>query len=365
MKVYWLFNHPAPYKINFFNTLGKGVDLHVDFERPSESDRNPSFYSEKAQNFKGAILPSLRLGRVNNFSHQPLTHIKQGLYDVIVINGWATLTEMNVIRFLKKHEIPYIFAINGGIPHPEESAWKRKLKHRYLPGAALYLAPDEHSAAYLTYYGVDATKIRFYPYASVFANQVRAKPLTPEERKALREEALIPGEQVFVSVGSFIPRKNDRELLDLWAHVSPEKTLLLIGDGPEREAYEKRLAKEGLKNVRILPFKNHDQILRYFRLADASLFLTKEDIYGHVVNESLSQGTPVIASRKSNAALNLIVDGVNGRLVDLQDEAMILKALDETITPEMSAAALSVARGNTIETMAQAHEAVFKEFIAL
>jgi hypothetical protein len=39
MKVLWLFNHPAPYKIDFFNELGKNVELTAIFERTAEGDR--------------------------------------------------------------------------------------------------------------------------------------------------------------------------------------------------------------------------------------------------------------------------------------------------------------------------------------
>jgi glycosyltransferase involved in cell wall biosynthesis len=108
-------------------------------------------------------------------------------------------------------------------------------------------------------------------------------------------------------------------------------------------------------------FKPHNEILRYFRMADASIFLTKEDIYGHVVNECLSQGTPVIASENANSARHLINEGVNGYLVSLLDESSIIDAINKPLTPNMGVAAIKTAQENTIERMSEAHLAIFEE----
>lgn len=134
MKVFWLFNHPAPYKVDFFNLLGKSCELTVCFERHSEGDRNPSFYAEKAKNFKMLLPHSLPLGDFNNYTDLPIKEIKKNHYDVIVINGWSTLTEMRCISYLKKHNIPYVFAINGGVIRENEHSYKKSLKQKFLPG---------------------------------------------------------------------------------------------------------------------------------------------------------------------------------------------------------------------------------------
>jgi glycosyltransferase involved in cell wall biosynthesis len=49
------------------------------------------------------------------------------------------------------------------------------------------------------------------------------------------------------------------------------------------------------------------------------VFLSKEDIYGHVINEALSQGLPVVSSSHVNAAAHLIKNGYDGFLIDLGD----------------------------------------------
>ena len=361
MKVLWLFNHPAPYKIAFFNALGQQVDLTVIFERTSEGDREAAFYYEKAKNFKEIVLCSLKLGDFNNDCPRILSYLKKNPADLIVVNGWSTLTEMRVIRYLKRNKIPYLFEINGGIAKEKEPRWKKHLKERYLAGALLYLSPDSHSSDYLSFYGVDASKIRLYPYSTIFASEILAKPLSREEKKARRIQEGIPGEELYLSVGGFIPRKNNLALLRHWKEVDPNKTLMLIGSGPEEANYRRYIEDNHLTNVRIKSFEPHQDILRYFAMADASIFLTKEDIYGHVVNECLSQGTPVIASINSNSARKLIQNDVDGYLVSLEKETDVRDALKKPLTAAMDEKAIEAARRETIETMVAAHLRVFEE----
>lgn len=363
MKVLWLFNHPAPYKIDFFNELGKSVQLTVIFERTSEGDRNKEFYYEKAKNFKEIILSSWRLGDYNNYAPKLLSVLKDNPFDLIVVNGWSTLTEMKCIRYLKRHKIPYIFAINGGIARDNEAGWKRHLKQKYLSGAKLYLSPDPYSSTYLTHYGVEASKIRLYPYSTVFDSEVLKAPLSPNEKKSLRAKEGIEGEEFYLSVGQFIPRKNDDQLLKIWTAMPKSKTLYLVGSGPCQSDYLRLIKESNLSNVHLCPFKSHAEILHLFSLADASIFLTKEDIYGHVVNECLSQGTPVISSGNANSARNLIRDGYNGYLVSLEDEDKIKALLSSPLDPSLSLHALETSKTNTIEAMTSAHLMIFEEFL--
>jgi glycosyltransferase involved in cell wall biosynthesis len=363
MKVLWVFSHPAPYKIDFFNELGKFLDLTVLFERKTESDRPFSFYYSKAENFKCKFIHSLKIGSSNNYSEDVKNEIKKNKYDIIVINGWSTFSEMKALRYLHSHKMPYVFAINGGIAKINESKFRRKLKNEYIGGAALYLAPDNHSAQYLAFYGADVSKIKYFSYSTIYSNEIPGGCPTAEERFSLKEREGLPNKETFISVGSFVPRKNEMMLLNIWTKINPQKILLLIGEGSEEEKYRKFIKDNNLSNVIIKPFVQHRDILKFFRLAEASIFLTKEDIYGHVVNESLSQGTPVIASENSNSALKLIRNGVNGFVFSLDDAENITKTIDGGITNQMRQEALQTARDNTIEKMAKEHLEIFADFL--
>lgn len=354
VKIFWLFNHPAPYKVDLFNEIGKSAELDVLFERGTEAGRNGVFYSHKPEHFHAEIAHSIHLGGIDNFTLAYRKFLKCGDYDVIVLNGWRTLTEQSAISYCKRHHIPYVFAINGGIAKAGEAPWKAKRKTRFISGANAYLAPDARSAQYLIHYGADETKILLYPYSSVSEGDLVPHAFSQDEKEALRKDLGIQGKRVFISSGQFIERKNVAELLSYWPSMDKDDTLLLTGDGPQKAVLEQQAKDLGLTNVTFLPYLPHADLFRYFRAADAFITLSKEDIYGHVINEALSQGLPVIASKNMNAALHLIRDGFNGYVVTLGDKNGILGALNSSFEG-MGENALQTAKSNTIERSAQEH----------
>ena len=352
MKVFWLFNHPAPYKVDFFNELGKHVELDVYFERGSEKSRNKDFYSEQASSFSCHICSSIAWGEGNNYAPEALKALKKNHYDVIVINGWRNYTEQRAIAYCKRHKLPYVFWINGGIIKPNESKLSRRTKTHFIKGADLYFCPDANSASYLTHYGANPKSVVLYPYSTIFEREVLQAPLSQEDKQKLRKELRLKGKRIYLSAGQFIERKNYKQLIHLWAKMEPSDSLYILGEGPQQEEYEKLIGELGLKNVFLLPFKKHGETLRYMQAADCFVFLSKEDIYGHVINEALSQGLPVVSSKGVNAACHLIKNGENGYLIDLDKEDEIVAFLRGFPKKDMEFAALSTSRDNTIEKSA-------------
>ena len=52
MKVLFITNVPSPYRVDFFNEIGKYVDLTVLFERNNAKSRNDEWMSNNFKNFK-------------------------------------------------------------------------------------------------------------------------------------------------------------------------------------------------------------------------------------------------------------------------------------------------------------------------
>ena len=363
MKIFWLFNHPAPYKVDLFNELGKQTDFFAVFERSSEGDRNPIFYDREAVNFKTHFCKGIKLGVLNSYTSEPVKLLKQDNYDIVVLNGWRMIGERKAIRYCKKHHVPYVFAINGGIVPKKENPLIAKIKTKYISGASSYLCPDEKSKEYLIHYGADESKIHLFPYSTVHQDEMLLCPYSEKQRRTLQDHYRILANRLFVSVGQLIERKNYGQLIDIWKNMPKDDVLVILGDGPLAEELRGLVKKLGLYNVYLLGHVDHQTSLEMMRMADAFILLSKEDIYGHVINEAMSQGTPVIAPTTMNAACHLIQNGQNGFLVDLENEEGILEALRSEFTEAMGQAAIEVAKQNTIEESAKWHMEFFRHYL--
>jgi glycosyltransferase involved in cell wall biosynthesis len=354
-KVLFVFSHPAPYKVNLFNALAKSVDLTVIFERMHTSYSKLQYQNNPAFLFRYHFLKGFGIGKENHLSLGLIDHIKRHHYDVIIINGYSSWTEMLTIRYLIRHKIPYVLAVNGGVIR-HDFFLKRWLKKVLISHARYYLSPSPKVDGYLIHYGARKKDIFYYPYGTIFASDVIKKILTKKEKLTLRLRYQLPQGKLFVSVGQFIPRKNFLALLNLWRTMPSDHHLVIIGDGPLLHRYEDFIHRYYLNNVIIKPFLPKPALFDILKAADVFVLLSKEDIYGHVINEALSQGLPVVASDVIISAKTLIREGVHGYLVPLKDSQKQKQALLKALTLKTQTTCIDVAKESTIETMTEAYQ---------
>ena len=275
------------------------------------------------------------------------------------MNGYSHFAEMNAIKWLQKSKTPYVLYINGGTIK-KESNLKRKIKTRYISGAQAYFSPDEESNKYLVYYGAEEKKILNYPYSTIFEHEIVKEKLHKAE---LRKELGINFDKVFVSAGQLIERKNYLSLVKEWKKFPGNYGFFLIGDGKQRKEIEDLIKAENINNVVLTGFLGREEMFKYFRASDAFLFPSKEDIYGHVINEALSQGIPVISTDKVNSAVKLIKNNENGFLLNELKGKQFENAINEILKLETFDSCIKTAKENTIEKMANRHKEMINEVI--
>lgn len=355
MKILFVFNHPAPYKVRLLNELNKYFDLTVIFERNLNKDRQNSFYFEKEYKFKTIAINGIKIGNENFVSNGIKNHIKKNKYDLIIMNGYSTFAEMVAIKYLKKKKIPYCLYINGGIIKEKELSLKKYIKTKYISGANMYFSPDENSNKYLIYYGADINKIHNYTYSTIYQNEVLNKPLTQNETDTLKKRLNLDSlhKEIYISAGQLIKRKNYFNLVKNWTK-DEAKLLLIFGDGKQRKEIQNYINKNKLNNIKLMGFCGRNTLFEYYKIAGGFIFPSNEDIYGHVINESMSQGLPIISSININSSKKLIKDGYNGIFIKNIDHLSIDKALED-IKNIKKENCLKVAKENTIEQMIQDH----------
>ena len=351
MKVLIVFNHPAPYKIRLFNELAIFFDLEVIFERESASNRPAAFYNVKEFNFKYSILKHGAFGEENSNTGELIKILKNrhNEFDAIIMNGYRQVTEMRAIRYMKKHHIPFTLYINGGLIK-QDSALKKKIKSYFISAASQYISPCEQADQYLIHYGADSSKILHYINSTIYEKDVLSKPLTREEKNELRKKYNLPEGDLYISACQFIKRKNNTQLIDCFKDL--DSHLLLVGDGDQKEEYERIIEDNSQSNVIIFPFKERSELFELMKCCDGFITLSQEDIYGHTTNEAFAMGLPVLSSNKVVGSNHLIKDGENGFIVDLSENNDIIEKI-KLLKGLSSERALETAKKNTIELMVQ------------
>ena len=129
--------------------------------------------------------------------------------------------------------------------------------------------------------------------------------------------------------GAFIPRKGVDMLASAFREVSREFSnleLTFLGDGDERQRLETELAECGPR-VTFAGFQDWSRLPQFYHDADILCVPSRHDGWGLVVPEGLASGLPVIGTRQTGAARELIHEGKNGWLIDAGDPQQLAEAL--------------------------------------
>ena len=359
MRVLYTTNYPSPYRVDFFNELGKLCELTVTFEEKPEwqEDRESSWFHTDFKNFKAKYLkPTIKKGQHTLFSLELITEIKKQ-YDIIIIGMYSTGTAMLAIQYMITHKIPYLIETDGGIAK-DGKGFIEKIKTHLIRHARGYFSPSDSSDDYLMTYGAVKSNIYRYPFTSLKEEDFIKAPLSEIEKGELKNELGMNYKMVALGVGQFIPRKG-WDLLIRVAHFFPKVGFYIVG-GVAPEEYKTLRNAEKAYNVHFIEFKEKQELKKYYYAADFFVLPTREDIWGLVINEALSCALPVVTTTTCVAGIELIKNGKNGYLVTSESEQELKMAIENIVkslvrNDEMKMEALESIRGYTIENMADVH----------
>lgn len=118
----------------------------------------------------------------------------------------------------------------------------------------------------------------------------------PADRSALRAKLGLHG-TTLLSVGYLIARKG-HELVIKALKQLPEATLLIAGEGPERERLGVVARQAGVaERVQFLGRLGYLQLAEYYGAADVLVLASSREGWANVLLESMACGTPVVATR--------------------------------------------------------------------
>jgi glycosyltransferase involved in cell wall biosynthesis len=205
----------------------------------------------------------------------------------------------------------------------------RRSRTAALRRAALVTAPSAYLRGVALGWGLDPARVQVVP------NPAPSVPELPS-RAELRAQLGVDG-VVLAFAGRLTPQKRLELALHAVAEVSGV-TLVVLGDGAERERLERVAAELGLGGrARFLGPGSREDVLRLFAAADAAILTSAWENLPHTLLEALAVGTPVIATRVGGIP-EVVRDGENGLLVAPASPEALTKAVRRFVAePELRA----------------------------
>ncbi|GHB01987.1 glycosyltransferase family 4 protein [Modicisalibacter luteus] len=128
---------------------------------------------------------------------------------------------------------------------------------------------------------------------------------------------------VALHVGRLAQEKNLTllaETFEAMQRCQPDLLPVLVGDGPQRAALQKRLP-----NAIFTGFVDADSLARHYASADMFVFPSLSETYGNVVNEAMASALGIVAFDYA-AAAEMIENGRNGLVVPFGDDRAFIDA---------------------------------------
>lgn len=246
-----------------------------------------------------------------------------------------------------------------------ENVRHRRLRSLYRPLVDHYVSVSEHLACYLREtIGVPNERV------TQIYNGVDSHRFRPGEAGLPHGDFGDPRNVVIGTVGQLRPEKNQGMLVDAFARLVAQGheaagrlRLVVVGNGPEENDLERRVAEAGIADRVWLAGARND-IPELLRALDLFALPSKTEGISNTILEAMATGLPVVATDVGGNA-ELIVDGATGTLVPADDPDAMADALwryardPQRRSEHGSAARRRVLERFSLETMVDAYTRVY------
>lgn len=160
---------------------------------------------------------------------------------------------------------------------------------------------------------------------TVLRNGVDLDLFAPRDRLAIRRELSLD-RPTLVSVGHLIERKGHELIIGALPEL-PEYLLLIVGEGPERDALGRLAERLGVSSrVRFLGARPHHELPALYNAADALVLASSREGWANVLLEAMACGTPVVASNIWGNP-EVVRSAAAGRLMGERSPAGVVQAV--------------------------------------
>ena len=325
-----------------------GLDLHVGTYRRRGADHHEAGIAALARAFEARGVPVIVIDERRRFDPAVLRGMRAAIDrvrpDVVQTHNIKSHALMAAAQ--RGVRVPWVAFHHGYTDTDFKMRVYNRLDRHALRHADAVVTPCEAFVRELEEAGVDSARM------SVLHNAVDAAPVI--DRDAVRHALGVAGRRVILSVGRLSREKGHDVLIDACARLNPglieRLCVLIVGDGPERAALERRAASAGVP-VRFEGFQS--SIDRYYAAADVFVLPSRSEGSPNALLEALAAGCPSIAARVGGVP-EIVTHGVSAWLVPPEDPERLRDAIAYVLSNRSAAAGLAEEARRTASRMTRA-----------
>ena len=302
-------NVPAPYRILGWRRVVQAENIHLDVIYCAQPHIDTTF-DATMYGFTSHFLTGRYRAMERRFMHSDagvwflLNKLRP---DVVITTGFIP-TYLFAFAWAVMHRVPHVAMTDGTAQSEKSLSWlHRFVRRRVFARSAAFVGACEGSRDLFRKYGVPEDRIHISPLCVDNDRFSRSRSATPVD---------------FIFCGRFVPHKRPLFAMEVAREVAirlgRRTSIDFVGSGvmkPEMCDYAAQISE--FVDTRFHGYATQAELPS--RYADARIFLfpSEWDPWGVVANEACAAGLPVIVSPHAGVAGELVLDGNNGYVREL------------------------------------------------
>lgn len=360
MKIVIFSDNVAPYRIGWAEELGKKYDVTFAYVKEKDSERNDSWLVKSSEFVNMVKLPA-KVIHNRAISLSVIKYICSYKSDVIIFDGYGTLPNMLGMLYLNIKHRAFFVNVDGVNLDSSDGRLKRLIKHIIFGKYSYFLCSSEYTRQRIHFYGIADNRSIAHNFSSLHEGDIIDHVPSKDERSEMRAALGLENRTTVIAVGRFLKLKQFDMLINAFQPFDKEYQLLIVGEGDEKETYEKLIEINKLKHTKIINFMSFDKLKNYYIASDILVLPSYSEVWGLVVNEGMGCGAiPAIVSNRCVVGYSLVNNGEAGFQFDYRNMMQLREKIgclleNEGLRNKMSKKALENIRNFTIEKMAKTH----------
>lgn len=268
-----------------------------------------------------------------------LRYLKREKVRYIVCFHYFFASQLVMQRFLLRNQFKIIARNNTSLSHTEKYNFSSSFRKKLTFSLVKYLYPKvDYSIAQCHDMKLDLVQNYHFDSKRV---KVIYNPVNDKIEKSY-SESKYKKEGFILAVGRLSKEKRFDIAIKIFAKVNqqyPQLKLKFVGQGDQEEYLKEFASKCGVyQSVEFLGFQK--DLGQFYKNAKLTLMTSSFEGFPNVLVESITLGTPVVSFDCPTGPREIIQDGINGFLVEKDNEKMLEEKIIKAINMKWSVQAI-------------------------